>query len=302
MNSSSLIEQNRWLKTSKGEPRGYIDFAQLKELWFHTGTVCNLSCPDCFERSGPGVHRLDLICLQDVKPYIDEALELGVRQFSFTGGEPFVNKQIIPILDYVLDFAPCLVLSNGTRPLLARFDEIAPLKKKKNSLSLRISLDYSEPEKHDAGRGKGMFELALESLAKLHKAGFSISVARRRQEDENTPQADAAYKPIFESIGIARDTPIISFPDLEKTGTPEITETCMRTFHTPHTRSAMMCAFSRMVIKQNGAMRVYACTLVDDMPFYDFGETLSESVKIRTMLKHYRCFSCFACGMSCSRL
>jgi len=52
------VDYSGWFYTSSGESRGYIKFEQLKELWFNTGTICNLSCPDCFEHSGPGVHRL----------------------------------------------------------------------------------------------------------------------------------------------------------------------------------------------------------------------------------------------------
>jgi hypothetical protein len=57
-----------------------------------------------------------------------------------------------------------------------------------------------------------------------------------------------------------------------------------------------------MVIKKNGRMRVYACTLVDDDESYDLGATLGETLKTRIMLHHHRCFSCFKFGSSCSEL
>ena len=79
-----------WLRTSADDPRGYIQAQQLKELWFHTGTTCNLRCPFCLEGSKPGDMRIEPLGLDDAKPFIVEALELGVEQFSFTGGEPFV--------------------------------------------------------------------------------------------------------------------------------------------------------------------------------------------------------------------
>ena len=61
-----------------------------------------------------------------------------------------------------------------------------------------------------------------------------------------------------------------------------------------------MCHFSRFVLKKGGRVRVYACTLVDDEEDYDLGETLTESMRPRIMLKHHRCYSCFAYGASCS--
>ncbi|MGB9619253.1 MAG: radical SAM protein, partial [Armatimonadota bacterium] len=71
---------------------------KLCELWFHTGTNCNLACPFCFEGSKPRDNRLEFLTLEDVQPFVTEALDLGVERFSFTGGEPFVNPHFMRIL------------------------------------------------------------------------------------------------------------------------------------------------------------------------------------------------------------
>ena len=107
-----------WYVTADEKPRGFIRAHVLEELWFHTGTACNLSCPFCLEGSKPGDDRLQLMRFDDARPYIDEALTLGIRQFSFTGGEPFVNKDLIRILDYALRHRPCMV-TNATEPLIS---------------------------------------------------------------------------------------------------------------------------------------------------------------------------------------
>src|SRR5215510_590504 len=109
----SAEARDDWLLTPRGEPRGYIAPHSLSELWFHTGTACNLKCPFCLEGSRPGDTRLQRVVFNDVKPFIDEAVEIGVRRFSFTGGEPFIIKDLLRILDYALGYAPCLVLTNG---------------------------------------------------------------------------------------------------------------------------------------------------------------------------------------------
>jgi len=235
------ISEKSWLKTSTGDSRGYIEPSAIKELWFHTGTACNLRCPDCFEHSKPGDQRLGMLSFDDVKPFIDEAVELGIEQFSFTGGEPFVIQDILPILDYALDHRPCLMLTNGT--LQAHFSDLFPMSGKPNKLSFRVSLDFPDIGKHNALRGEGMFETALETLSELYSAGFHVSVARRSEEGEKSEKVDAAYRPFFDSVDIPVETPIIRFPNLsvspepsakadKKTGVPEITETCMSTTHT----------------------------------------------------------------------
>src|SRR5688500_135799 len=114
--------------TAAGDPRGYIDPYGLREVWFHTGTSCNLACAFCLEGSKPGDARLGRITLAEAAPFIDEAVALGVEQLSFTGGEPFIVKDFVNILRYASQFKPCLVLTNGTAPLLKRLAQIAPLR------------------------------------------------------------------------------------------------------------------------------------------------------------------------------
>ena len=66
-----------WIETQGGERRGYIQPHALTELWFHTGTACNLACPFCLEGSKPGDQRLGRVTLGDVRPFVDEAAALG---------------------------------------------------------------------------------------------------------------------------------------------------------------------------------------------------------------------------------
>jgi len=300
------ITRSDWLKTPSQESRGYIQPRALKELWFHTGTTCNLSCPFCLEGSKPGDDRLNKVTFDDVKPFIDVALELGVEKFSFTGGEPFVIKDMVKIFDYALDHRPCLVLTNATMPLAHRLDEIQMLINKPNPLNFRVSIDYPDANKHDAGRGQGNFFLSWKIIGELHKKGFTVSIARQRTKDENSEKVDKIYRKYFKQVGLPKETRIISFPDFFTPGTiaevPHITQQCMTQYQTEESRDQFMCNFSKMIVKKDGQMRVYACTLVDDDPDYDLGSSLKESQNIRIMLKHHRCYSCFAQGASCSEI
>lgn len=292
--------------TSRGEPRGYIQPQALRELWFHTGTVCNLRCPFCLEGSKPGDARLGRISFQDARPWIDEALALDVQRFSFTGGEPFVVKDLIRILDYALDIRPCFVLTNGTDPLIRRMDEVTRLADKPHPLAFRISLDHPDPERHDRDRGAGNFVKSLGTMRTLIDRGFSVSVARLATDADQAASIEESYREVFRKAGLPGDLRIVAFPEFYRpfadVAVPEITENCMTTYHSQATFETFMCSFSKMVIKKEGRMRVYACTLVDDDPDFDLGGTLGESLGKRVMLKHHRCFSCFSSGSSCSEI
>ena len=301
---SSIIPTADWYFTEAGNPRGYIQPGTLKELWFHTGTACNLACPFCLEGSAPGDTRLDRITLEDIRPYIDEALTLGVEQFSFTGGEPFVVKDIVRILEYAASRRPCLVLTNGTDALLNRASAISTLSTTAYPVSFRVSIDYVDREKHDQGRGEGNFDLALQGIQFLHEKGFKVSLARQSDQYENSASVDEAFRQLLKDKGITDEINIVSFPDFltpnSHADVPEITEDCMTRYQTEDDRSAYMCAFSKMIVKEKGSMKILPCTLVDDDPRYGMTGTLKDSLRDKVILAHHRCYSCFSLGASCS--
>jgi len=297
-------EVTGWLKTPTGEPRGYIDPHALEELWFHTGTACNLACPFCLEGSGPGDNRLDRMTLTDVIPLMHEALELGVEQFSFTGGEPFIVKDFVNILNHASGLRPCLVLTNGTEPLLKRLEQLEPLLRNPYPISFRISIDWPDRQRHDQGRGAGTFDQSLEAITKLQKLGFRVSLARQIKTNEDAGAIDLQFQMLVRNAGYSGDINIVAFPDFSLPGqhvdVPAVTEDCMTRYQDETSRRQFMCAFSKMIIKKNGRMRVYACTLVDDDENYDQGDNLRDALHQRVTLKHHRCYSCFAYGSSCS--
>jgi sulfatase maturation enzyme AslB (radical SAM superfamily) len=224
------------------------------------------------------------VSLGDVRPFVDEAAALGVRQFSFTGGEPFVNRDLVRILAYALDRAPCLVLTNGVDVVTQRLAQLEPLRASAHPLAFRISIDHPDAALHDAGRG-GHFAKAWTALRELHARGFKVSIARQMALEEDRAAVEGAYRDLLRSHGLPEDLTLVAFPDFGAPGAqpdvPDVTESCMKQFQTEATRREFMCAYSKMVVKQGGRLRVYACTLVDDDPAYDQGATLRESLGVR---------------------
>jgi sulfatase maturation enzyme AslB (radical SAM superfamily) len=303
---SSVIRTAPHQELPQHDAPGYIQPHALEELWFHTGTACNLACPFCLEGSRPGDNRLQRITLSDAQPFIDEALQLGVKQFSFTGGEPFIVKDFVNILRYAAARRPCLVLTNGTDPVLKRLKQIQTLRECTHPVSFRISIDYPDRDRHDAGRGAGTFDQAWQSLRALHALGFRISIARQMDRGEAGEEIETQYRALLAAHELPADTTLVAFPDFLTPGAraevPVVTEHCMTTYQSAESRRQFMCAFSKMVLRRNGQMRVYACTLVDDDTDYDLGGTLSESMSARIRLRHHRCYACFAYGSSCSEI
>ena len=104
-------------------------FVHLTALWIQvTGTWCNLECTHCLNASGPREPWLRPLDAAAVRRAIADAERLGVKEIYFTGGEPFLHQEILPLLALSLSVAPTTVLTNGTviTAAMGRVTKIAP--------------------------------------------------------------------------------------------------------------------------------------------------------------------------------
>jgi MoaA/NifB/PqqE/SkfB family radical SAM enzyme len=274
----------------------YVKATALRELWFHTGTACNLECPFCLEGSKPGDNRLERVTLADLKPFFDEAVTLGVERFAFTGGEPLIVKDVVKILSYALERKPCLILTNGTAPLIKRVHQLQLLKQFPHALSFRVSIDHPDEKLHDADRGWGNFRRAMDGIRLLHNAGFDVSIARHAKSNEDTGGVNARYSELLRKHDLPQDLKLAPLTELGRPGLH-----CSEVL-TPadlaHNPFPLMCATSRMVLKLRGQMRVYACALTDDDSRFDLGPSLAGSLAQDVSLGHRRCEQCVRIGVS----
>lgn len=273
-----------------------IALRALDELWIHTGTACNLECPFCLEGSRPGDIRLERIKLPEIKPMLDAAVQLGVQRFCFTGGEPLIVKDIVKILEYALSLRPCLVLTNGTAPLLKRLHQLELLKKQLHPLSFRVSLDYPDEQQHDTARGWGNFRRAVEGLQLLHAQGFVVSIARQMTANENAEDVTERFRQLLRKAQLPADLPVLPLPDFARPGVESRASVSDGEVNTSSVRESLMCARSRMLVKREGRLRVYACALTDDDPRFELGDSLAQALETEIELKHHRCAQCVRCA------
>src|SRR4051794_8092035 len=96
-------------------PAPLVPLAHLDDLWFQVaGTLCNLTCRHCFISCSPHNHSFGFLDLETVRRALEESKSLGVKEYYFTGGEPFLNRDMVPILELTLQYGPASVLTNGT--------------------------------------------------------------------------------------------------------------------------------------------------------------------------------------------
>jgi len=152
--------------SSQETPPGF-----LWKLWIYTNYDCNLKCSYCVAKSGPGVPRRAL-GTENVKRLVDEALELGFEDIFFTGGEPFLLKEIYEMLEYSSARVKTTVLTNAMILRGARLEKLRAIAN--DRLIIQVSLDGGRPEDHDAYRGPGTWEKTVEGIKLLQAAGFRV--------------------------------------------------------------------------------------------------------------------------------
>jgi hypothetical protein len=295
--------------TAKGEARALVPLAGLTTLWFNTGTLCNLACATCYIESSPTNDALVYISAAEIVAYLDEIERdrLPVREIGLTGGEPFMNREIVDILDLCLTRGfDTLVLTNAMRPM--RRHEAALLRLRDqygDRLTLRVSLDHHTRAVHEAERGVGTWAKAVDGLQWLARHGFSIAVAGRILPGESEAAGCAGYARLFEEIGlpVRSDDPtrLVLFPEMDSgADIAEISEGCWSILG--KSPASVMCASSRMVVKRKGEAgpRVAACTLLPYDAGFDMGQTLAEASR-PVSLNHPHCARfCVLGGASCS--
>ena len=295
--------------TAQGAKRAEVAFTRLETLWFNTGTLCNIECASCYIESNPKNDRLSYLTLEEARPFLDEAGALGAGEIGFTGGEPFMNPQMIALADEALGRGfSVLILTNAMRPMMRpkiREGLRALRAEHGDRLTLRVSLDHYTERLHDEERGDGAFAETLKGLGWLDGEGFRLSIAGRLKCETTEAAARAGYARLFEETGLAveaRDpATLVLFPEMDsRADTPEITTECWRILG--KSPASVMCASSRMVVKRKGAPApaVLACTLLPYAPAFELGPTLGEALE-PIKLNHPHCSKfCVLGGASCS--
>jgi pyruvate-formate lyase-activating enzyme len=298
------------LVTARGETRARVGLRALETLWFNTGTLCNLTCRNCYIESSPRNDRLAYLTRDEVRAYLDEIEQqhLPTSVIGFTGGEPFMNRDIIAMLDDVLSRGlRALVLTNAMAPLRRLRPKMLALREAYGErLTIRVSLDHYTQAVHEAERGRRSWAPTIDGLVWLARNGFSLDVAGRRFTDEPEDVLRAGYARLFQdqNVPIEATDPVhlMLFPEMEpERDVPEITTACWGILH--KSPDDVMCASARMVVKRKNAPHpvVLACTLLPYDARFELGRTLVEASG-PVALNHPYCASfCVLGGAACSR-
>jgi MoaA/NifB/PqqE/SkfB family radical SAM enzyme len=306
------------LVSPRGERRGFVDPKRLagkpvlEDLWLIEGSLCDLRCKHCYTASSPSNGRLEQIAFHEVAPHLEAAARFGVQKIYFTGGEVFVNEDVLrgraeqnreflQSLALALDIAPVEVLTNGRQYIRNHFEALQRLDKRHGGrLTLRITLESPDPQRHDAIRGSGTFAQTMETIRLLAGMGFNVVIAAERPLLEG--RTDAQIRDSYRSLFSGADIKVSLIENMLEMGhqlttlshrgeaaQPEVfvTTKCFKVLSKP--AEQLMCRFSRSIQKIEGKLRYYPCPVIYDDPRFELGGTLEESFR-RVYIAHKNCY------------
>jgi uncharacterized Fe-S cluster-containing radical SAM superfamily protein len=281
-----------------------IGLRQLDSLWFQvTGTLCNLACTHCFISCSPGNRSFGFLTYDQVAAALEQSRALGVKDYYFTGGEPFMHPRLLDMLDAALQFGPATVLTNGTllpervvRTLAASRDRSI------YSLELRVSIDGHDAASNDRIRGDGAFDRAMDGVKRLIAAGFlPIITMAQTWDDADTMAVYQRMRQTLLQLGCTR--PRIKLMPTLRLGAETIrfrgyhdNERVTAAMMDGFDDSTLLCTTSRIVTDRG----VHVCPILIEQPDALLAPTLAEAVAADFALTHQACYTCWLYGSICS--
>jgi sulfatase maturation enzyme AslB (radical SAM superfamily) len=285
----------------RAEPAPRVRLASLDVLWFQVaGTLCNLACSHCFISCSPTNRTHEMLSLEDVERHLADAVRLGVKEYYFTGGEPFLNPDMEAILAATLAVGPASVLTNGLLLDPARCRRLTALAAgAEHSLDLRVSLDGYDAATNDAIRGEGSFGRAIEGVRNIAAAGLNPVLTVTEVHDEVA--SDTGKERLFELLrGLGIDKPRLKVLPVFRIGAEAERGGAYESWQRLRAGDAgdgwdhLQCSSCRMVTGRG----VWVCPILVNEPAGKMGERLADALGDYP-LEHPACWTCHVYGVSC---
>lgn len=284
---------------SDAAPR--VALRSLDTLWFQVaGTVCNLACSHCFISCSPTNHTHEFLSLEQVRSYLDEGAQLGVKEFYFTGGEPFLNPDMEAIVEATLRVGPANVLTNGLLLDPERCARLAAMERASEySLDLRISLDGYNAESNDPIRGQGTFERILAGALNVVKAGLNpVMTVTEVHRENGSDVGRQRFLELMRERGVERPRlkilPVFQIgAEAERSGAYETWQHLQEAEAEAGEWEHLQCSSCRMVTDQG----VWVCPILVNEPEGRMGERLADTLDSYP-LEHPACWTCHVFGVS----
>lgn len=283
-----------------------VELRALDQLGFPvSGTVCELRCQHCFISCSPENHSFWFMSRDQVAASLAESVRLGVKEYYFTGGEPFMNRDMLGILEDTLQIGPATVLTNATLLPQRVVDRLAELSRaSRYTLELRVSIDGVTADMNDAIRGPGSFDRAVAAVGRLVAAGFlPIITTTQSWPDHETDRMLQDFHPVLADVGYDRPRlkvlpPLRIGSEVSRDRPYDEAEAVTVDMMAEYPFDLLLCSSARLVTSTG----VWACPILLDYSSGRLGDTLDEAVAVPARLAEQACYTSWVNGAICSNM
>ena len=157
-----------WIRREKMK---WFNVPPPQSVFWEITAACNLKCLHCVVSADKKLE--GELCTQSCYNLIDEWKQFGVKDITFSGGEPLIREDFFKLARYARDRG--LVIQLATNGILVT--QAVAKQIKELNMSVQVSLDGSNPEIYGRFRGrKESFGKALEAIRHLVKEDVDLTV------------------------------------------------------------------------------------------------------------------------------
>jgi radical SAM protein with 4Fe4S-binding SPASM domain len=149
-----------------------IAYGRFRNVYLYITEACQLRCEHCY--MGERLERALKMHPQQIIDTLTVWRKMGGDKLTILGGEPTLHPFYIDSIRAArkIGYGHVITTTNAQQPARRKLGELAP----SDFAYVQVSLDGGSPETHDAVRGQGTFEIAMETSAELCDRGFDTRI------------------------------------------------------------------------------------------------------------------------------
>ena len=149
-----------------------VAYGRFRNVYLYITEACQLRCEHCY--MGERLDRALKMPLPKIVDTLSTWRRLGGSKLTVLGGEPTLHPHYCEVirLSRQLGYEHVITTTNAQKPALRRFRQLTP----DDFAYVQVSLDGGSQETHDAVRGAGTFDQALETTRELAERGFDVRI------------------------------------------------------------------------------------------------------------------------------
>lgn len=166
---------------------------------------CNYRCPFCHNEGQKMQAKSDLMLFEDFKQLVDLLVTEDTEELNISGGEPFVNKSIVDVIEYADSQLSCDI-SCATNLSLLNLEQIDRLARTR--IKLNIQFPYADENNFRKSTGNGSLSDVLQKVRLVRDANIKIGLNTVIQNDNA-----AAYEQLI-MFALENELPLKLLPQI----------------------------------------------------------------------------------------